>query len=355
MTPADPQDPQHTGTSAWHEELMALLGELEAAHTPEAEASVLTHVTSLDPDLQAFLIERMTEQENPEAAAFLASLAAHPTTSGDVRTRARAGLATLAERGITPAVLGAEAFHTGWVQNGRERGEQILILGWRLPDDQLEALVFLLDWHGDGVKDFYRTRELSEAEWQELVEHNGQKGAPLVEISLAEGRALLEEALAEGKRFSRPVPREYRLAQSLIQRRIFDAAPLPAAPRQYVSPDLESVAVVEAYVRAMHFRDYLLAWELLAPGQPARGSEVRAEGVEAMRREHKHAARRRPDVSATREVEPGSDDAGQAVVLAEGEEESVEPGGRRVRRAVRERYTLQRTPDGWRIAQVERL
>lgn len=355
MTPVGPQDSQQASATAWQDELLALLGELEAAHTPEAEASVLTRVTGLDPALQAFLVERMAEQATPEAAAFLAALAAHPTTSGEVRTRARAGLAALGERGIAPPAVGTESFHTGWVQHGRERGEQIMMLAWRLPDDRLEALVFLLDWHGDGVKDFYRTREISETEWLELVEHNGQKGAPLTEISLAEGRALLEEALAEGKRFSRPVPREYRLAQSLIQDRVFDASPLPAAPRQYVTPELDPAAVVTAYVGALHFRDYLLAWDLLAPGEPLRRSETRAEGGEALRREHKHAPRRRPDIAATVEEQAAPADDARAAVLAEGEEESVESSGRRLRRPVRERYTLRRTGDGWRIAGIERL
>ena len=347
-------DQDRPAEASWQEELAALLADTEAARTPEAEAAVLERVGGLSADLRAFLLERMAEQETPEAAAFLAAVAGHATMPEEARSQAQGALASLAEKGISPAPTGIESFYTGWVQRGRERGEPIMILGWRLADGRLEALVFLLDWHGDGLKDFYRTREIDDREWRELLEHNGQKGAPLVEISLAEGRALLEEALAEGKRFSRPVPREYRLAQSLVQWRIFDAVALPdpGARRRFVSTDLDAEAVVAAYVRALHHRDYQLAWELLAPEHPRREAQARADGAEALRREHKHAPRRRPEASTRVDQEHSRADEDRIVVVASGEEEVVEPGGRKVRRAISERYTLQRTADGWRIAAV---
>ena len=349
-----PSDHSNSAPDSWHEALVGLLAEVDAARTPEAEAGVMNRLASFDPELQMFIVERMAEQESPEAAAFLAALVTHPAASDAVRARAQAALVTFAEHGITPPPSGSDTFHAGWVQASRERGEQIMILGWRGSDGRLEALVFLLNWRGDGLKDFYRTRELNDAEWQQLVEHNGQKGAPLVAITLEEGRALLEDALAEGKRFSRPVPREYRAATSLIQRRILDTPPPAAIPPQRVSPELDPPAVVEAYIRALHYRDYLLAWELLAPDHPQRQANGRADGVDALRREHKHAPRRRPDaVTSWDEKAEGSGDA--TVVLAEGEEEIVESSGRRVRHAVRERYSLRRSSVGWRITSVERL
>jgi hypothetical protein len=347
-----------TGNGAagpWQDELIALLAELEAARTPDAEADVLTRLAGLDPELQAFLLERMAEQQSPEAAAFLALVAAHAATPSGMRDRAQEALAALARKGIAPPATGEESFYAGWVQVGRERGEQIMILGWRLADGRLEALVFLLDWRGDGLKDFYRTREIDDAEWRELVEHNGQKGAPLTAISLAEGRALLDEALAEGKRFSRPVPREYRLAQGLVRQRVLDAAPAPETPRPLVTPDLDAEAVVAAYTRALHYRDFALAWELLAPAHPARVSPSRADGVEALRRAHKHTPRRRSEVSTSAEGGQSGAEADRAIVVAEGQEEVVEPSGRRVRRPVRERHALRRTGDGWRIEGIERL
>jgi hypothetical protein len=344
----------HPTAARWQHELAALLAEIEAARTPEAGARVLARVAGMAPDLQRFLVARMTEGESPEAAAFLDALAAHPATPDATRAQARGALVTLAERGIVVPATGAESFHAGWVQRGRERGEQIMALGWRLANGRMEGMVFLLDWRGDGLKDFYRTREIGDAEWHELVEHNGKKGAPLTDISLAEGRALLEEALAEGKRFSRPVPREYRMDQALIARRIFDAAELPAAPRQYVAPDLAPDAVVEAYIQALHFRDYLLAWELLAPEHPTRALG-RAEGVETLRRTFKHGPRRQPDARVTPEGEPSAAGRERATMLAEGQEESVDRTGRRTRQPVRERYHLRQTADGWRITAVDAL
>jgi hypothetical protein len=340
----------------WQERFAALLADIDGAHTPEAEARVMAGVATLDPTMRQFLIARMAEQCTPEAAAFLATLAAHPETPAGGRAEARTALANLREQGVTPAAPTAEAFHTGWVQLGRERGEQIMILAWRLGETRLEALVFLLDWHGDGVKDFYRTRDLSEPEWDELVAHNGAKGAPLVEITLADGRALLLAALAEGKRFSRPVPREYRLAQGLIQRRVLDATDATPPERDYLSPDLDAPAIVSAYVSALHFRDYLLAWALLAPEHPARVGATPAAGADALRQALKHSPRRRPDVTATLERAPkGAKTDKTTTVLAGGEEDRVEPNGRKVRAPVRERYTLRAGPEGWRITAIATL
>jgi hypothetical protein len=340
----------------WPERFAALLAELEAANTPAAEARVMAGVATLDPTMQQFLIAQMAEQGTPEAAAFLAALAAHPETPAAGRAEARAALARLGEQGVTPAAVAAEAFHTGWVQLGRERGEQIMLLAWRLGAERLEALVFLLDWRGDGVKDCYRTRDLTEPEWAELVAHNGEKGAPLAEITLAEARALLLAALAEGKRFSRPVPREYRLAQGLIQRRVLEATDAAPPARDYLTPDLDPAAVVTAYIAALHYRDYLLAWALLAPEHPARAGTTPAAGADALRQARKHSPRRRPDATTTPAPAPkGANASDSAIVSAAGEEERVEPNGRKLRTPVRERYTLRRGPEGWRIAAIEEL
>jgi hypothetical protein len=349
MTSSDPA----SSSAAWQSDLMDLLAQIDAATTPDAEARVLTHLASMDSAFQRFLVANVADQASTESATFLAALAAHPGTPPDVRAEARAALAALAEQNIHPVATGEEEFYTGWVQHGRETGEQIMILGWRMPDGRIDACVFLLAWRGDGLKDFYRTRELSAEEWSALVQHNGKKGAPLTEISLAEGRALLDLAIAEGKRFSRPTPREYRLASGLLQARVFDATAPAELTRSFVAPDLGPRATVQAYVAGLHYRDYLLMYELLAHEHPVRAAGSTADAVETLRREHKHAPRRREDVRTS--SKPLSDDAQHAIVQAEGDEEVVEPSGRRTRHPVRERYTLARTPAGWRIARVERL
>lgn len=348
-------DPNTAPSAAWQDALLALLGELEAATTPSAQAQVFARVAALEPDLQRFLIDNMLAQASPDAAAFLQALAVQPATPADVRAHARAASAALDEQGIAPPPTGQETFYQGWIQQGRERGEQIMLLGWRLGDGRLEALVFLLDWRGDGLKDFYRTREISSQEWRELVDHNSQKGAPLVAIALGAGRALLEDVLAEGKRFSRPVPRDFRLAEGLIEQRILSAAERPADAHSYINPALEPAAVVESYIEALHHRDYLLMWHLLAPEHLSRQPDPLA-GVEALRRQGKHAPRRRGGASIASPTPPAST-AGEtdtATVMAQSDEEKVEPNGRRVRLPVRERYTLRRGADGWRITAIER-
>ncbi len=310
-------------------------------------------VTS-DPDLLTFLVEQVADQESVQAATLLATLTSHTGTPASVRASAEAALARLAERGIHPSSVGPDGFDSGWVQQGRERGEQIMILGWRQPDDQHEAMVFLLDWRGDGLKDYYRTRTISKEEWRQLLEHTGAKGVPLVEITLAEGRALLEAAIAEGKRFSRPLPREYRLERESVEHRVLQAVETPATLRPFVSPTLTPEEVVAAYVAALHYRDYALAALLLAPEHHERAGRDSANTAEALRAQHKQGARREADVAVERTPANQLTDAtDRATVDAQGGAISVDRTGRRTRVQVRERYSLHLVGDRWLIAGVE--
>lgn len=362
--PNTPSAPPHD----WLEQLDALLSLLGDDTHAGDEAEFLRRLTTLEPDLLAFLVERIAEEDSPQAATVLEVVAAQPETPASVREHARTARDALAERGILPATPGEERFYRGWVQRGRERGEQILILGWRMPGGRVEALVFLLDWRGDGLKDFYRTRDMQEDEWRELVEHNGNKGAPLAEVTLAQGRALIEVALEESKRFSRPVPRDYKLEIRLIERRVLEigGASDPdeqlAAQKAFVAPDLSPDEVVRAYVAALHHRDYALAILLLAPEHPLRMGQNLGAASTALRAQLKHAPRREADArvaSLSDGVEPPADQAGvegdEVIVDAHGAEVAVERTGRRVRSEVHERYVLHRSGTGWRIQSITRL
>jgi hypothetical protein len=339
--------------AAWLAQLDELLALSETGPDGAQDARLVEQVAALDPDLLAFLIQQLTHDESAQAAALLELLAATPATPAEARGQARGALETLAERGITTAPPGEERFYAGWVQEGRERGEQILILGWRLVDGDLEALVFLLDWRGDGLKDFYRTRRMNAGEWAALIEHNGHKGAPLVELTLAEARALLEAALAESRRFSRPLPREYKVDGAVIERRILQAADLPQTSRAFISPALAPDSVVCAYVAALHHRDYALAALLLAPEHPLRAGCTVDESAAELRAQLKHAPRRDEAVTVTpADSSAGAPDADAQVTLrADGTETAIERHtNRRTRQAVAEQYTLCKTGDGWRIA-----
>ncbi|MGZ3637437.1 MAG: hypothetical protein ACXVCX_06310 [Ktedonobacterales bacterium] len=359
---AGASDTSSAPPNSWIEQLDTLLSLLGDDTNAGDEAEFLRRLTTLDSDLLAFLVERIAEEDSPQAATVLEVVAAQPETPESVRERARAARDALAERGITPTPPGEERFFSGWVQRGRDRGEQILILGWRMPDGAVEALVFLLDWRGDGLKDFYRTRDMQEAEWRELLEHNGGKGAPLTEITLAQGRALLEAALAESKRFSRPTPREYKLESRLIERRVLESggALAPddelAAQEALIAPDHSPDEVVKAYVAALHHRDYALAILLLAAEHPLRAGQSRDAALAALRTQLKHAPRREEDVRVTSRSDGKEPPAGQtdaeadeAIVEAHGAEVAVERTGRRVRSEVHERYVLRRSANGWRI------
>ena len=341
--------------AAWLAQLDELLALAETGPDGGQDTRLVEQVAALDPDLLAFLIQQLAHDESAQAAALLELLAAAPATPAEARGQARGALETLAERGITAAPPGEERVYAGWVQEGRERGEQILILGWRLADGDLEALVFLLDWRGDGLKDFYRTRRMNAGEWAALIEHNGHKGAPLVELTLAEARALLEAALAESRRFSRPLPREYKVEGALIERRIRHAADLPQTSRAFISPTLAPDGVVRAYVAALHHRDYALAALLLAPEHPLRTGRTVDESAAELRAQLKHAPRREEAVTVTPADTGASapDEGAQVTLRASGAETAIERHtNRRTRQAVAEQYTLRKTGDGWRIATV---
>jgi len=339
----------HNIPPEWIEQLDALTAETEGELESVDEQRLLDQIAHADPDLVAFLVEQLAAQESPQAAAALETLAASAAAPEAVRSRARAAVDELTSKGITAPPPGEDRFYAGWAQLGRERGEQILILGWRVPTGKLEALVFLLDWRGDGLKDFYRTRDLTSAEWRELVEHNNQKGAPLVVISLAEGRGLLDAALAESRRFSRPLPQEYKRESRLVDRRVFQASAPVTHSRSFVSPDLSPEDIVSAYVAALHFRDYALAAELLAREHPLRAGHSLAETPTSLHTALKHAPRRREEVQTQRAS--GADD-GEAIINALGSEVRIEPSGRRIENPVRERFTLRLVSRAWQIVDI---
>jgi hypothetical protein len=333
----------------WLRELDDLLERMDTDGARDDE--VVGRMTALDPDLVAFLVSQFAEQDTPQAAATLDALATHERTPETVREQARSALAAMAERGVMPAEPGTERFFAGWTQQGRERGEQILMLCWRRAEGDFEALVFLLDWRGDGVKDFYRTRGMSHEEWLALVEHNRGKGIPLVAVGLAEAHALLNAALGESRRFSRSLPREYKLEATLIDRRIIQASEATTVLPSYISPDLSAEEVVAAYIAALHYRDYLLAALLLDATHPLRLGRAVAETAEELRLRLKHAPRRDPEAHVTTLCGEGHPDGDEIEAEAVGARVTVERTGRKVRETVTERYRLKR--DGaWRVVSV---
>lgn len=347
---------------SWIEQLDALLSLLGDETHAGDEAEFLRRLTTLDPDLLAFLVERIAEEDSPQAATVLEVVAAQPETPEHVRDRARAARDALAERGIVPAPPGEERFFSGWAQWGRERGEQILVLGWRVPSGRVEALVFLLDWRGDGLKDFYRTRDMQETEWHELLTHNGEKGAPLTEITLMQGKSLIEAALAESKRFSRPMPREYKLESKLIERRLLESGDAGApddmrtAQESLIAPTLSPEQVVTAYVAALHYRDYVLAVLLLAPEHPLRVGQSHDATMSTLRTQLKQAPRRDEKVRVValsdrvdESPEQTAAEGDESSVEAHGAEVAIERTGRRVRTDVHERYVLRYSGRVWRI------
>lgn len=350
---SDTSDPEETPDTTWLQQLDDLLASLDAQPESGQDVAFMDRIATLDPDLQRFLVERMAEHDSPQAAAFLELLAAHTATPDPVRASAREARDALAARGIIPAAPGEERFLTGWVQQSRETGEQIMMLGWRMPASGVEALVFLLDWRGDGLKDFYRTRDMSDAEWRQLVAHNAAKGAPLAEVTLSEARTLIEAAQAESRRFSRPMPRDYKLESRLIERRVLSAAPLPTDAPPFLRPDLTPEALVTAYNDALHYRDYALAALLLHPEHPDRAGRTPDQTATELRTRLKHAPRREAGASVTQHPDGAASDVTDKVMLeARGMEVAVDKRGSRTRTPTSEIFVLRKSTDGWRIAHI---
>ena len=180
-----------------------------------------------------------------------------------------------------------------------------------------------------------------------MIDHNAEKGAPLAEISLAEARALLDASLAESRRFSRPLPREYKISPGLVDRRVLRADLRPSTRRAPSSPPTSRPNTSSPPTSPRcSYRDYTLAIELLAERPPIARRSLDAEAADALRVELKHAPRREEAVEiASAHVPQGGEDAR---LLATGAEVAVQTSGKRVRSEVRERYTLR--PAGGRLA-----
>src|SRR5262245_45471990 len=129
----------------WIEQLDTLLALLQDEQGVADEGRLADQLAGLDLHLAAFVVERVAEQRTPEAAAFLDLLARQTTLPDALRAQARAMFAVLTEQGVAAAgpPPGTERFFAGYVQQSRERGEQILLLSWRLPGGDIEVFVFL--------------------------------------------------------------------------------------------------------------------------------------------------------------------------------------------------------------------
>lgn len=337
-------------------EWLQQLDDILTASTGDAEAdeALVARVLELDPDFLQFLIDRVSEQETSQSAGFLAALVAQSAAPEAIREHARIALDTLEQQGIHPPISGEEQFYAGYVTESRERGEQIMLLGWQMPDSTIEALVFLLDWRTDGVRDFYRTRSMTLTEWQQLLAHNSEKGGSLVTISPAEARTLIEQAHEVRKRFSRPEPREYRLERQVIERRLFDGIVARPMTRTFLPVALSAEEIVRAYTNALHHRDYTLLAMLLAEDNVLRNGHELNETIANLQAQMKHQPRREEEAVIVTEADsPDGHDSARTRFTVEGRAISVEKGGKRRAVPVRESVTLVLEPDGWRILSVQ--
>ena len=336
----------------WIQQLDGVLTNLTSTAPDAVSQSLGEQLSSLDPQLLGMVVENAYTTASPEAAALLELIASQSGIERTVRETARKYATELSHAAAAQSLSTDDQFVAASVQESRHDGEQILLTCWRVPDGRFEACVFLLNWRGDGLKDYYRTRGLSEPEWLQLREHTEKKGPALRDVTPAECKALLLAAQAESQRFSRPSPREYKVDKSLIARRIL-RDDVPSDDSHVHTPvDLPAADVVRAYIAALHHRDYSLAGELLAQTHPMRAGKSLAEATDQLRQTLRHSPRREPATLLETLTTDLSNHVTAIRVRAESAETVIQPGGRKVTAPVRETFVLVHEDLGFRIESI---
>ena len=156
---------------AWIQQLDGVLSNITSSAADEVPLSLGEQLSSLDPQLLRMVVESAYTTSSPEAAALLVLIASQTGIDQTIRETARSYANELLHTGAEESIPAEDEFVAASIQQSRHEGEQILLTCWRIPDGRLEACVFLLNWRGDGLKDYYRTRGLAEPEWQQLREH----------------------------------------------------------------------------------------------------------------------------------------------------------------------------------------
>lgn len=263
-----------------------------------AEAA-LSAISGLSEAAQMVLLKLLSKEQHTDAADVL--LALHELSPiKNVRKEARRSLIRLEEARVYPdwqvpldhspltqLTTTPGRFWKGLVTGDREAGELQLTLLWELEPDygQVRLLGFLLDFWGDGVKDFFTetgNKKRLEARLSEITDN--LSGLPQTECGLGEARQLLLEALAINQKHGTKPHASYRTHLSLVKQLILDAPDLPETivideeDEDFVddefedegSDDVESENVVDDFLTAWVEGDYEDAYQLLAKGSDLR-------------------------------------------------------------------------------------
>ncbi len=337
-------------------DLMALLDEqidlvINSVRGMESSDEIETVIGSsfgtLEEEVLLMVVEQLEARADTGAADLLSVLAAVSSSKAG-RRAARRALQKLKLRGIHPqlkpaARLGEDKFYKAYVGLMREQGELPLIMGWQRPDGSIQALMFLIDYWGRGIKESFPTHNLSRREFHREVVGSHEKDVPMAEISLVEGKRLVEEGLLYNEWFEEPLPDEFHEYHYMIESKVLEARGQPPPRRRaFVNPELEPAELVNHFLQ---MPDFGLRYELLTATHPLRQEKSWRQYVEEELELFEQTTPRilSVDVLTTEET------ADQATVTARLVQEVQVEGHLTLQDALL-RFDFVHEEDGWRIA-----
>ena len=315
----------------------------------EIEAVIGSTFGTLDEETLRMLIKQLEGRGDAGAADLLMVLSA-VSTSRAGREEAQRALYALSLRGVQPklkpsARLGEDLFYKGYVGLTREQGELPLILSWQRPDGNIQALVFLVDYWGLGLKNFYPTSNLTPDQFHDGLVGRHEKTAPMGEVSLAEGKCLVEEALLYNEWFDEPLPDEFHEYRYMIESKVLEAPVKPPRRRTFVNPEASPSDLVRYSLKVP---DFGLRYELLVATHPLRQKKSWRQYVEEQMAWLEHAQPRTLSVDVLAAEEAGD----RAVVTARWVQEMMVEG-QPTRQDDVLRFDFVREEGSWRIAAYE--
>lgn len=318
----------------------------------EIEVVIGSTFGTLDEEMLDMLVKRLEGRADAGAADLLSVLAA-VSSSPKGRKAARRALQKLKLRGIQPqlkpaARLGEDKFYKGYVGLTREQGEVPLILGWQRPDGSIQALVFLLDYWGRGIKEAFPTHNLSRREFHRELVGSHEKEVPMAEISLAEGKRLVEEGLLYNEWFDEPLPEDFQEYRYMVESKVLEAQVSPPPVRRaFVNPKLTPADLVRYFLQ---MPDFGLRYDLLAATHPLRREKSWRQYVEE---QMEWCDQARPRILSVDVL--GTEEAAEKATVTARWLQEVQVEGRLTQQEDILHFDLVREEDGWRIASYETI
>jgi len=359
----------------------------------QAEAALYDITTLAEPVQIAFLKTSLKEPTRDTADIATALNAFSPLK--EVRKEARRSLLRLDTAKLysswTPPIAQASAiqvginnpprFWRGFVTQSRDEGEVQLVLYWEQGYDysEVRTLIFLLEFWSEGLKDMF-----VEVSGKRVIENrmaDMRRQLPdtrLVDCTLAQGKSLIEEALSINTWRGTKPHKEYNNRLPLIKQFILTAvdAADESKGQAFIRQDLEDQETIVNFIGAWTLGDFGLAYDLLTEGSSIGNSLTRDEWITRHRAWHDEAHPTRLELGFVRERERSQSALWRPASVASRTSRkkdieigwSVEildsplggtlrelPMGTIYKETGRHwfwtSYTLEQTPNGWRIQQ----